>query len=67
MHKRTTAHYGDRIEETSGRSQEYLHLILIVRSLERVGDLSSNIGEDAVYLEHAKDLRHTSKTERQEI
>jgi len=67
MHKDTTAHYANRIEETTGRCQEYLHLIFIVRSLERVGDLSSNIGEDAVYLEHAKDLRHTSKSERSEI
>lgn len=67
MHKETTAHYGSRIESTEGRSQEYLHLIFIVRSLERVGDLSANIGEDAVYMEHAKDLRHTTKTERQEI
>jgi len=67
MHKDTTAHYASRIEETTGRCQEYLHLIFIVRSLERVGDLSSNIGEDAVYLEHAKDLRHTSKSERSEI
>lgn len=67
MHKDTTAHYASRIEETAGRCQEYLHLIFIVRSLERVGDLSSNIGEDAVYLEHAKDLRHTSKSERSEI
>lgn len=67
MHKETTAHYGSRIEETEGKSQEYLHLIFIVRSLERVGDLSSNIGEDAVYLEHAKDIRHTSREVRSEI
>ena len=67
MHKETTVHYGRRIEETDGKSQEYLHLIFIVRSLERIGDLASNIGEDAVYLEHAKDLRHTSNNERGRI
>lgn len=65
LHKQTTTLYGSRIEETEGRSQEYLHLIFIVRSLERVGDLASNIGEDAVYLEHAKDLRHKSKGDRE--
>jgi phosphate transport system protein len=65
MYKQTTAHFSSRIEETGGRSQEYLHLIFIVRSLERVGDLAANIGEDAVYLEHAKDLRHKSKLERE--
>ncbi|MFD2255401.1 phosphate signaling complex protein PhoU [Luteolibacter algae] len=65
MHKEATAQFGARIEDTDGRSQEYLHLILIVRSLERVGDLAANIGEDAVYLEHAKDLRHLSRGDRE--
>lgn len=58
LHHETNALYGSRIETTVGHSQEYLHLILIVRSLERVGDLATNIGEDAVYMENAKDLRH---------
>ncbi len=65
MYKQSTAHFGTRIEAAEGRCQEYLHLIFIVRSLERVGDLASNIGEDAVYLEHAKDLRHMSKGDRE--
>jgi phosphate transport system protein len=67
MHKQTTALFSSRIEESDGRCQEYLHLIFIVRSLERVGDLSANIGEDAVYLEHAKDLRHKSKSDREMV
>ena len=33
--------------------------------VERVGDLASNIGEDAVYLERAKDVRHMSKSDRE--
>lgn len=65
MDKSATAQFGTRIEDTEGRSQEYLHLIFIIRSLERVGDLASNIGEDSVYLEHAKDLRHMSKGDRE--
>lgn len=65
MDKDATAQLGSRIEETEGRSQDYLHLIFIIRSLERVGDLASNIGEDAVYLERAKDLRHMSKSDRE--
>jgi phosphate transport system protein len=64
MDKDATAQFGARIEDSEGRSQEYLHLIFIIRSLERVGDLASNIGEDAVYLEQAKDLRHLSKSDR---
>ena len=58
MHKAANATFGTRIEQSVGRSQDYLHLILIVRSLERVGDLATNIGEDAVFLDSAKDLRH---------
>jgi phosphate transport system protein len=65
MDKDATARFGSRIEASEGRSQEYLHLIFIIRSLERVGDLASNIGEDAVYLEQAKDLRHLSKSDRE--
>lgn len=63
MHKEATATFGARIEQSSGRSQDYLHLIFVVRSLERVGDLAVNIGEDAVFLEAAKDLRHASDRE----
>ena len=58
MHHEATATLGARIEQSAGRSEDFLHLILIVRSLERVGDLASNIGEDAVFLESARDLRH---------
>jgi len=57
LHRDATATFGSRIEE-SGRSEEYLHLILIVRSLERVGDMATNIGENAVFLDVARDIRH---------
>jgi phosphate transport system protein len=63
MYKEATSTFGTRIEQGSGRSQDYLHLILVVRSLERVGDLAVNIGEDAVFLEAARDLRHVSDRE----
>lgn len=60
MYHEATATFGTRIEQRSQRSQDYLHLILITRSLERVGDLAVNIGEDAVFLGTARDLRHES-------
>lgn len=60
MYKAASATFGNRIEQANGRSQDYLHLILVTRSLERVGDLSVNIGEDVVFLEAARDLRHES-------
>jgi len=58
LHKQATAVFSSRIDGATGRSEDYVHFILIVRSLERVGDLAVNIGEDAVYLEAARDLRH---------
>jgi len=63
LHKEATATYGRRIDESAGGSEDYVHLILIVRSLERVGDLAVNIGEDAVFLESARDLRHSASRE----
>jgi phosphate transport system protein len=63
LHKQATATFGQRIEAGTGRSQDYLHLILVVRSLERIGDLAVNIGEDAVFLEAARDLRHEENRE----
>ena len=65
MYKEATATFGHRIEQSSGRSQDYLHLILVVRSLERVGDLAVNIGEDAVFVEAARDLRHEANRDLQ--
>lgn len=60
MYKAASGTFGARIEESGARSQDYLHLIFVARSLERVGDLATNIGEDAVFLEAARDLRHKS-------
>ena len=36
-----------------------LHLLFVARALERVGDLSANIGEDVVFIESAEDIRHS--------
>ena len=35
-----------------------LELLLVSRNLERVGDLATNIGEDAVYLAEGKQIKH---------
>lgn len=37
-----------------------LELLLVSRNLERVADLATNIGEDAVYLAEGKQIRHRS-------
>jgi phosphate transport system protein len=38
-----------------------LELLLVSRNLERVADLSTNIGEDAVYLAEGKQIKHRSE------
>jgi phosphate transport system protein len=60
VYKEASATFASRIEQSAGRSQDYLHLILVLRSLERVGDLAVNVGEDAVFLGTARDMRHES-------
>jgi phosphate transport system protein len=63
MHKALIASLSSRLEEPNGKSESLLHLIFVIRSLERVGDLSVNIGEDAVYLGDARDIRHGHRNE----
>ena len=58
-HKRVIATLSERIEEGGELTEAYLHLIFVVRSLERIGDLAVNIGEDAVFLDRAEDIRYT--------
>ena len=54
-----------RLEEGGGLTEDYLHLIFAARSLERVGDLAVNIGEEAVFLETAKDIRHEKRLQKE--
>ena len=66
LHKQLTRSLSSQLEAASGRSEAWLHLIFISRSLERIGDLSVNIGEEAVFLESAKDIRHEHRKQSQE-
>lgn len=58
VHKQMIASLSSRLEDSNGRSENLLHLIFVARSIERIGDLAVNIGEDAVYLGEARDIRH---------
>lgn len=49
-----------RMEGDSSHLKDYLDLMFMVRSLERVGDHATNIAEDTIYVESAKDVRHLS-------
>lgn len=57
-HKEVVALLGSRLEGSGTRAANLLHLILVARSLERIGDLAVNIGEDSVFLGEARDIRH---------
>lgn len=54
--------YSRSLENSSELSEYYLHLIFIARSLQRIGSLSVNIAEDAVFHESAEDIRHIPTT-----
>jgi len=57
-HKEVVALLSGRLESSGNRAENLLHLIFVARSLERIGDLAVNIGEDAVFLSDARDIRH---------
>ncbi len=57
-HKEVIALLTGRLEGSGTRAENLLHLIFVARSLERVGDLAVNIGEDSVFLSEARDIRH---------
>lgn len=38
-----------------------VHLLFIIRSLERIGDIAKNIAESVVFLKKATDIRHRKK------
>ncbi|NNE92680.1 MAG: phosphate signaling complex protein PhoU, partial [Verrucomicrobiales bacterium] len=58
IHRKTIKTLTKAMESDTDNLKIYLNLIFIVRCLERVGDHAVNIGEDAVYVEEAADIRH---------
>lgn len=58
MHQQMITSLSARLEDSNGRAESLLHLIFVARSIERIGDLAVNIGEDAVFLGDARDIRH---------
>lgn len=58
LHKALIREFGSRMDEHEVEAEVWLHLIFVCRSLERIADLAVNIGEEAVFLESAKDIRH---------
>ena len=57
-HKEVVALLSARLENSGSQTENLLHLIFVSRSIERIGDLAVNIGEDSVFLSDARDIRH---------
>jgi phosphate transport system protein len=46
------------LKENPSQIQDYLHLLRIAKNLERIADLSTNIGENTVYLVQGRVIKH---------
>ena len=57
-HNKLVKQLRKRMSDDPDRLKDYLDLMFIVRSLERIGDHATNIAEDTIYIESAEDVRH---------
>jgi phosphate transport system protein len=48
----------ERMRSEPGGVRRALHLLLVARNLERVGDHATNVAEDVVYYVEGRDIRH---------
>ncbi len=58
IYRQLTREFSARLEAHEGPAEAWVHLIFVLRALERIGDLAVNIGEEAVFLQCARDIRH---------
>lgn len=64
LHKRLTKSLSALIEERQEGAIPLIHLLFVSRSLERIGDLSINLGEEVVFIQSAEDIRHLQASPR---
>ena len=51
IYRAAVAEFSDHIAAASGNAKDYLDLLFIIRSIERVGDHSKNIAEETMFME----------------
>lgn len=61
LHKQIQAQIIEHMKQSPDNIQRCLHLLVAVKSLERIGDHATNIAEEVVYLYEAQDIRHADK------
>lgn len=64
FHKAATKAFTKSLEEPCNNYKTYLNLVFINRWTERIGDLSTNIAEDVIFMESAQDIRHGGELEK---
>jgi len=57
-HQEVNGQLVERLQANAALAPFYIHLLFIVRHLERVGDHAVNLAEQAVYASSSKDIRH---------
>jgi phosphate transport system protein len=60
-YKQVSSSLSSSLENSGTNAENILHLILVARSIERIGDLAVNIGEDSYFLSKARDIRHEQR------
>jgi len=61
--KSATKNFTKNLEDPCDNYKTYLNLVFITRWVERIGDLSTNIAEDVIFMESAQDIRHGGELE----
>jgi len=62
-HKAATKAFIKRLQKPSDDYKTFLNLTFITRWIERIGNLSTNIAEDVIFMESAQDIRHGGELE----
>jgi len=61
LYKSIVSGFSIHIEQGDPRSESFLHLVFIARSLERIGELAVNIGENTVFMKSSGDIHHAEE------
>lgn len=60
LNRRIYLHLVELLKASPELTERYLHLLRIAKNLERIGDLSTNIAENTIYLAVGKVIKHRS-------